>query len=462
MQQIKQELMHCGDPVASGVRCRSLVVGLGATGLSCARFLCARGDDVVIVDNRAAPPALASLEKEGLPAVVKLGVFDNALLDQADQLVVSPGITLDEPLVKAASDRGLRVTSDIDLFCAATKAPVVAITGSNGKSTVTTLVADMLTENHKSVRAGGNLGTPALDLIENSEPDAYVLELSSFQLERTHSMAAQVACVLNVSPDHLDRYSSLNEYAQSKARIYDGCKCAVVNRNDAVASQIQVSVTTISFGLDPPSENQFGLIGAQLADEDCWLARGDNKLISVSNMAMAGRHNVANALAALAIVNAFGVVELKHALNVLTRFTGLPHRCQLVADTGGVRWIDDSKGTNVAATVAAVSGLPGPLVLIAGGIAKDADFAPLVKALAGKTRAVILLGRDADEIQSAVASTVGVHRVADMDEAVRTANDISRNGDTVLLSPACSSLDMFRSFAERGDVFVRHVRELLK
>ncbi len=454
--------MHRGEPVASGVRCRSLVVGLGATGLSCARFLCARGDDVIVVDNRAAPPALASLEQEGLPAVVKLGTFDQALLDQADQLVVSPGIALDEPLVKAAIDRGLRVTSDIDLFCAATTAPIVAITGSNGKSTVTVLVAKMLAASQKRVRAGGNLGTPVLDLIENSEPDAYVLELSSFQLERTHSLTAQVACVLNVSPDHLDRYSSVTEYAQSKARIYDGCQSAVVNRDDKVASQTHVDVSTISFALDQPSKNQFGLVAAQPGDENFWLARGDEKLMPVSGLAMPGRHNVANALAALAIVNAFGVIELKHALNVLKTFDGLPHRCQLVADTDGVRWINDSKGTNVAATVAAVSGLPGPLILIAGGIAKDADFAPLVRALGEKTRAVILLGRDAGEIQSAIGSAADIHQVASMDEAVRTAKDISRSGDTVLLSPACSSLDMFGSFAERGEVFVHQVTELLK
>ncbi|HEX4300528.1 MAG TPA: UDP-N-acetylmuramoyl-L-alanine--D-glutamate ligase [Gammaproteobacteria bacterium] len=438
-------------------RTRTLIVGLGKTGLSCARFLAAHGEEIAITDSRERPPGLADL-RELLPdAAVFLGGFSEEALKRADRVVLSPGIASDTPFVAKARALGMPVLGDIELFAHYAHAPVIGITGANGKSTVTTLVGLMAERAGKRARVGGNLGTPALDLLKKDEPDLYVLELSSFQLEITESLPCIAATVLNLSPDHMDRYAGMKDYAAAKARIFRHCRTAVLNREDpwvrAMAPDLKRRVT---FGLDVPAAGDYGVSGE---GADLWLAKGGERLIPASVLRIQGRHNLANALAALALGEAAGL-PMEVMLQELSEFRGLAHRMEFVATTGEVSYYDDSKGTNVGATRAAVQGLSQPLVLIAGGDGKGQDFAPLADALVGKARAVVLLGKDAELIERAVAGRVPVKRVKDMDTAVQVAASLAQAGDMVLLSPACSSLDMFENFEHRGRVFAAAVRRL--
>ncbi|HEX7966401.1 MAG TPA: UDP-N-acetylmuramoyl-L-alanine--D-glutamate ligase [Gammaproteobacteria bacterium] len=438
-------------------RTRTLIVGLGKTGLSCARFLAAHGEEIAITDSRERPPGLAELRALLPDAAVFLGGFSEDALRRADRIVLSPGVAAGSPFIAKARSLGLPVLGDIELFAHYARAPIVGITGANGKSTVTTLLGVMAEQAGKKVRVGGNLGTPALDLLASDEPDLYVLELSSFQLEITDSLPCVAATVLNLSADHMDRYAGMAEYAAAKARIFRHCRTAVLNREDPLVRVMAGDVKRrVSFGLDAPQPGDYGVHGAG-ADE--WLARGAEKLIPASVLRIQGRHNLANALAALALGEAAGL-PLPAMLTALEGFHGLPHRMAFVAAVQGVSYYDDSKGTNVGATLAAVQGVTQPLVLVAGGDGKGQDFAPLAAALADKARAVVLLGKDADEIEKALAGRVPSRRVKDMDAAVQAAAGLAQPGDLVLLSPACSSLDMFDNFEHRGRVFAAAVRRL--
>jgi UDP-N-acetylmuramoylalanine--D-glutamate ligase len=434
-------------------RTRTLIVGLGKTGLSCARFLAAHGEEIAITDSRERPPGLAELRTLLPDAAVFLGGFSEDALKRADRIVLSPGVAVTTPFIAKARALGLPVLGDIELFAHYARAPVIGITGANGKSTVTTLLGVMAESAGKRVRVGGNLGTPALDLLSKDEPDLYVLELSSFQLEITDSLPCIAATVLNLSADHMDRYAGMAEYAAAKARIFRHCRTAVLNREDGwVKGMAADAKRRVSFGLDAPDAGDYGLIGE-------WLARGTERLMPASVLRIKGRHNLANALAALALGEAAGM-DMHAMLGALEGFRGLPHRMEYVAAAKGITWYDDSKGTNVGATLAAVQGVSQPLVLIAGGDGKGQDFAPLADALAGKARAVVLLGKDATLIESAIAGRVPVRRVKDMDAAVAAAAEIAQDGDMVLLSPACSSLDMFDNFEHRGRVFAAAARRL--
>ncbi len=435
----------------------TLVVGLGVTGLSVLRFLRRRGVPVAVTDSRAEPPGREALEAEfgDLPAA--LGGFEPEWFEHARTLIVSPGVPVGEPLIRAARARGAEVIGDIELFAREAKAPVVAITGSNGKSTVTTLVSEMASDAGRAVRTGGNIGRPALELLTDSEPDLYVLELSSFQLETTASLDAAAAVVLNISPDHMDRYNGLADYAAAKQRVYRGHGVMVVNCDQPAVLAMQApGRPTVGFGLGRPLGNDFGLL--QREGED-WLAHGEQPLMPVRELRMAGRHNQANALAALALGEAVGL-PMESMLATLRRFAGLWHRTQWVAEIDGVRWYNDSKATNVGATLAAIEGLEGPLVLILGGQGKGADFLPLREPLSRKARAVVLMGEAAEDIAHVLDGVVPVRRAADMDEAVAQARALAEPGDAVLLSPACASFDMFDGFAARGDAFIRAVRAL--
>ncbi|HEY4127830.1 MAG TPA: UDP-N-acetylmuramoyl-L-alanine--D-glutamate ligase [Gammaproteobacteria bacterium] len=438
-------------------RTRTLIVGLGKTGLSCARFLAAHGEEIAITDSRERPPGLADL-RELLPdAAVFLGGFSEDALKRADRLVLSPGVAVTSPFIAKARSLGLPVLGDIELFAHYAHAPVIGITGANGKSTVTTLVGLMAERAGKRARVGGNLGTPALDLLKKDEPDLYVLELSSFQLEITDSLPCIAAAVLNLSPDHMDRYAGMKDYAAAKARIFRHCRTAVVNREDPWVSNMALdSKRRVSFGLDAPQGTDYGVVGE---GAEQWLAKGTEKLIPASVLRIQGRHNLANALAALALGEAAGL-PLDAMLQELGEFRGLPHRMEFVAAFKDVVWYDDSKGTNVGATLAAVQGVSQPLVLIAGGDGKGQDFTPLADALAGKARAVMLLGKDAERIETVLAGRVPTKRVMDMEAAVQSAASLAQAGDMVLLSPACSSLDMFENFEHRGRVFAAAVRRL--
>ena len=437
-----------------------LVVGLGKTGLSCARFLARQGVQVAVTDSRETPPGLTAVRRELPDVALFLGRFDPAVFEHADQIVVSPGVPVSHPLIREAAARGIEVIGDIELFARALgDVPVVAVTGSNGKSTVTTLVQEMARAAGLRSRAGGNLGTPALDLLTEGKADLYVLELSSFQLESVQSLKPAAAVVLNLSPDHMDRYPGLDAYAAAKARVYQGAGVRVVNRDDPRAAALAgPGGRRILFGLEEPEgDGDYGLLSGEGGD---WLARGGERLMRVSELRLPGRHNLSNALAALALGEAVGL-PLPPMLDVLRRFTGLPHRCQWVAAMNGVDWYNDSKATNVGATLAAVSGFDRPLVLIAGGQGKGADFAPLREPVCSRARAVVLMGEAAGELEALFSGCTRVARAADMDEAVREAAGLARSGDAVLLSPACASFDMFEGFHDRGQRFVEAVRRYL-
>jgi UDP-N-acetylmuramoylalanine--D-glutamate ligase len=439
----------------------SVVVGLGKTGASCLRYLAKRGIPVSATDTRRTPPGLAELGGLANALDLRLGGFDLSLLDGASQVLMSPGVSLEEPIARAARDRGIEVLGDVELFARNVQAPVIGITGTNGKSTVTTLVARMAAAAGRSVLAGGNLGEPALDLLEQPTPDLYVLELSSFQLDTTYSLQLQAAVVLNVTADHLDRYPSMASYAQAKSRIFAKAATVVLNADDPLVAAMRRAPTggdtvrTVTFSIER-TDADFSLLrtGTQTL-----LAHHGEGVLDVSRMKITGLHNAANALAALALGDAVGL-PLAKMLDALESFPGLSHRSAWIADVAGVRYIDDSKGTNVGATIAAVAGMPGPLVMIAGGEGKGQDFTPLAQAFRGKVRHVVLIGKDAPAVAAALAGVCTTETVASMPEAVIAAARVARAGDTVLLSPACASLDMFRDYGHRGDAFAAAVREL--
>jgi len=432
----------------------NVIVGLGKTGLSCARYLAAHGESFAVVDSRDAPPGIDALRREFPDVAVHLGGFDAAVMARAQRLIVSPGVAVAEPTIAAAARDGVEVVGDIELFARAVPAPVVAVTGANGKSTVTTLVAEMIRAAGLTIQVGGNLGTPALDLLAAAVPEFYVLELSSFQLETTRSLNAAAAVVLNISPDHLDRYDDVNDYAAAKRHIYHGDGTMVINNDDpVVAAMIESGRKVVRFGLGVPGPGDFGVRDHN--GEAC-LAKGAEILMAAAELRIKGSHNIANALAALALGEAVGL-PVASMLATVRSFPGLPHRTQWVASRNGVTWYDDSKGTNVGATLAALQGMPGKVVLIAGGLGKGQDFTPLKAAVAAKARAVVVLGQDAALIERAVAGAVPVVHAGDMDEAVARAAALAQEGDTVLLSPACASFDMFKGYEHRGEVFTAAV-----
>jgi len=427
-----------------------IVVGVGRTGLACLRYLHGRGLKMAAADTRAVPPSAAEARREVPGLRITTGPLDPALLQRARQLVVSPGLSVHEPAIEAARAAGVEVIGDIELFARVNERPVIAITGSNGKSTVTRLVELMGREAGVDVVAAGNIGTPVLALLEEAPRDCYALELSSFQLETTHSLRPAVAAVLNVSHDHMDRYTDFDGYLAAKRRIHQGAGAVVVNRDDPATAPARPVAETWTFGLDRPAGSRdLGLVEDGGAG---WLAAGDRRLLDTASLPLAGRHNLANVLAALALAGAMGW-DLERCAAAAARFHGLPHRMETVAEIDGVRWVNDSKATNVGATAASLSGAAAPVVLIAGGDGKGADFAPLRPVVAAHARAVVLYGRDAARIEAAVGGAAETCRVADLEAAVRRAAELARPGDTVLLAPACASYDMFTDYEQRGDAF---------
>ncbi|MGY0217857.1 UDP-N-acetylmuramoyl-L-alanine--D-glutamate ligase [Endozoicomonadaceae bacterium StTr2] len=443
-----------------------VVVGLGKSGLSSARYLYRQGKPFIVVDSRRNPPGLAEMAAEMPEVRVHTGKFDAELFGNTSELVMSPGVALSEPAIAEAISQGCTVAGDIELFARDlqqrnVKAPVVAITGSNGKSTVTTLVGQMVQASGLKPAVGGNIGTPALELLDQ-DADVYVLELSSFQLETTTSLQPAVATVLNVSADHMDRYPSLLEYQQAKQQVYRGCRYAVCNAEDMLTLPLVPGSTTVTrFTLNTPDLNDFGLVHE---DGTTWLARGLEKLLDTSKLKVRGRHNYANALAALAIGSAIKL-PLDKMLQVLVDFTGLEHRCQWVAEENGITFFNDSKATNPGAAIAALEGLgaeiDGKVVLIAGGDGKGADFTPLTEPLSRYARQLILLGKDAEKISQVAPGQLSCDRAENMEQAVQLAHAVATSGDVVLLAPACASLDMYTNFEERGRAFSEAVGQVL-
>ncbi|MFZ9708683.1 MAG: UDP-N-acetylmuramoyl-L-alanine--D-glutamate ligase [Steroidobacteraceae bacterium] len=436
---------------------KAVIVGLGKTGVSAARHLLARGWRVAVTDSRSAPPGREALAAFAPQVECRFGGFDSALLDGADIVVASPGVAPSESVLREASARGLDIVGDVELFAREVRAPVIGITGTNGKSTVTTLVGRMAARAGVKVAVGGNLGTPALDLLEGEAPTLFVLEISSFQLDTTRSLQLRAGTVLNVTPDHLDRYGDIERYAKAKAHIFECCEIAVVNLDDPRVPHMPLAgQRVLGFSIDPARKADYGLVQVK---GECWLAIASQAVLAVSQLRLTGLHNVANALAALALGDAAGLPR-EAMLAELREFTGLPHRSQWVAERRGVRYVNDSKGTNVGAAIAAVEGASGPLIMIAGGDGKDQDFSPLGPAFASRVRLAVLIGRDAPQLARALAGHCPTLFCSSLEEAVRMAADAARPGDTVLLSPACASLDMFRDYAHRGEVFAAAVEGL--
>ena len=447
---------------------RVLVLGLGDTGLSMVRWLVRRGADVHVADSRDEPPHAVALTRE-LPQVrVTRGAFRDADFVRADMIAVSPGIDRRGPAIAAAVGRGIPVVGDIELFAQAFAAMaarprLIAITGSNGKSTVTAMVGDMGRAAGTATTVAGNIGPPALAALESGGPlpDLFVLELSSFQLESTSSLRPDAAAMLNLCEDHMDRYRDLDEYAAAKARIFAGDGVQVLNRDDRRSMRMaRPHRSVVTFGLGAPrSDQEWGIAAARGKQV---LANGAHQLLAVDELPLTGLHNAGNALAALALARAIDLPE-PPLIAALRAFQGLPHRVQKVAEIGGVAFYDDSKGTNVGATVAALSGMSRPVVLIAGGDGKGQDFMPLASAVSARAREVVLIGQDAEAIATALSGcAVPLSRARSMQEAVAAAYAASRPGDAVLLSPACASYDMFRDYAHRAEVFVAAVQSLVK
>lgn len=437
---------------------KRVIVGLGATGLSVARYLSSRGLPFAVADSREQPPGLDDFRQAYPDVELQLGAFSDEQFTGASELLVNPGIPLSEPAIAAAAKAGVRISGDIDCFHEAAKAPIVAITGSNGKSTVTTLVGDMADRAGLRVAVGGNLGTPALDLLSD-DCELYVLELSSFQLERCQQLGAKVATVLNVSADHLDHHGSMLAYHQAKHRIFQGCKKVVINADDSLTQPlVPENVEKWVFSLGRSDFRRFGLLEQP---GQRYLALAREPLMSADELRIAGRHNLSNALAALAI-GAAADLPMAAMLDTLREFPGLPHRCEFVDEQNGVRFYNDSKGTNVGASVSAIEGLAeqGRVVLIAGGLAKGGDFAPLAEALRRHGRGAVLIGEAAPQIASAINNQVPTVNADSMSAAVAAARKLAETGDVVLLSPACASFDMFRSYGDRGEQFCEAVREV--
>nr|WP_269670200.1 UDP-N-acetylmuramoyl-L-alanine--D-glutamate ligase [Pseudomonas alkylphenolica] len=434
-----------------------IVVGLGKSGMSLVRFLANRGVAFAVADTREQPPELETLRRDYPQVEVRCGDLDVEFLCRADELYVSPGLALATPALQQAAARGVKLSGDIELFARNAKAPIIAISGSNAKSTVTTLVGEMAAAAGKRVAVGGNLGTPALDLLSD-DVELYVMELSSFQLETTDQLNAEVATVLNVSEDHMDRYSGLPAYHLAKHRIFRGARQVVVNRQDALSRPLLAEGQPVwTFGLNVPDFKAFGL---REEGGEKYLAFEFQNLMPVRELKIRGSHNQSNALAALALGHAVGL-PMDAMLSSLRTFAGLAHRCQWVRERNGVSWYDDSKATNVGAALAAIEGLgadiDGKLVLIAGGDGKGADFSALREPVAAHCRAVVLLGRDAERLAEALGDRVPLIRVKTLDEAVAQCAEQAQPGDAVLLSPACASLDMFKNFEERGRLFAQAV-----
>ena len=443
-----------------------LVVGLGETGLSCIRHLAGAGKRMVAVDSRERPPRRAAVESEFPGVEIRCGRFDASLFAGAAEIVVSPGVPVREPALRAAAARGVPITGDVELFVRAADAPIAAVTGSNGKSTVTSLLAEMARRAGRRAGAGGNLGPPALSLLGRRR-DLYVLELSSFQLETTCSLRPAAATVLNVSPDHMDRYESLDDYVAAKRRVLGDADTVVVeNLDDPLAAGLGGRRRTIGFSMREHPRARWYVAGAgasaRIMRRGASGSGGDagstGAVVPVDAVPLPGLHNVANALAAFALGDALGL-DAGAMAAALGAYTGLPHRCETVAEHRGVRWINDSKGTNVGATVAAIEGLGGrgPLVLIAGGLGKGADFSPLLAPAKRHVRGAVLIGHDAERLGAVLGRGTEVRHAPDLAAAVDTAARIARAGDSVLLSPACASFDMFESFEARGDAFRRLV-----
>ncbi|MBO6225214.1 MAG: UDP-N-acetylmuramoyl-L-alanine--D-glutamate ligase [Psychrobacter sp.] len=458
-------LLHKG----SGLQ---VVVGLGQSGLSVAHYLANQGYQVAVTDAQAAPKLANQLPPE--ISIRQFGSIDAELLQQAARIIISPGISLDTGAVAAARQANIPVVSDIQLFCEACTVPIVAITGSNAKSTVTTLVGQMAADAGVNVGVGGNIGVPALTLLANDDMELAVLELSSFQLETVTNLGAQVATVLNMSPDHLDRHGDMLGYHQAKHRIFQGAKSVVINREDALTRPLVAdNLPRVSTSIQAPDKGQYGLIID--SEGQTYLARGTERLLSADKLLIKGRHNLLNAQAALALGELAGL-PLDSMLQTLQQFSGLDHRCQYVAKVADIDYFNDSKGTNIGSTIAAIQGLgevyapkDGKLLLILGGQGKGQQFGELTSFINQYVSHVLMIGEDAKMIEQHLRSAklsedVALYQCQTMENAFATVPQVTKSSlsqvQAVLLSPACASFDQYSGYAARGEHFIQLVNQL--
>jgi len=423
----------------------TLIVGLGKTGFSCVKRLVSEGVSVAVTDSRKHPPYWEALKEQYPDVAVFLDGLSDDAFKMAQEIVISPGVSQALPEIQQAANRGLPILGDVELFARRCQAPVVAITGSNGKSTVTTIVNEMITAAGYKVSVGANYGTPALDLLEEEIPDYYLLELSSFQLETTTSLLPVVSVLLNLSPDHLDRYDSIEDYYLAKRRIYRGAS-QIITTTEEASSALLKDKNCITFGFSGSDAC------VEEVDGESWIVYQAAPMIAVNDLQLLGQHNLSNALAAVAIAHALALPQ-SAVIAILKTFSGLPHRMELVIEKYGVKWINDSKATNVGSTAAALLGADDNFILLAGGEGKGADFTPLRAAVEQYAKAVILYGRDASLISKVLNECVPVYQVKTLEEAVKNAIQIAKEGDQVLLSPACASFDLYDNYEQRGDAF---------
>ena len=436
-----------------------MIIGMGATGFSVARHLSQLGQHFVMLDTRQEPPLLDKFIAEFPETPLLLGDLSLDSLNNADEVILSPGLSRQIPAIQVAIESNIPVINDIELFARSARAPIIAITGSNGKSTVTTLLGEMFIAAGHPIGIGGNLGTPALDLLDE-KVKFYILELSSFQLESISNLSAEAATVLNISPDHMDRYKTLLDYHQSKHRIFNGARQVIINRDDRLSAPlVGEGVKSSSFGLNRPDLNCFGLLAAE--DGEIWLAYEFEKLIPQKQLGIRGSHNISNALAALALGKAVNL-PFQPMLKVLQKFNGLPHRYQVLKTLHGVTYINDSKATNLGATIAAINASPisNNIVLLVGGQGKGQDFSTLTDSIVAAVKQVILIGEAASEIDTAISGKIDTMYAISIESAVVSSQKIAKSGDIVLLSPGCASYDMFSNFGERGDKFISAVEDL--
>ena len=440
------------------VRQQTVVIGLGDTGLSVAQHLNKQGVDFKMLDTRSNPPQLAAFKQEYPEIEVQLGEFTTEFFQDAQQIIVSPGVDINQKIIRALIlENDCECIGDIELFARSTSKPIVAITGSNGKSTVTSLLAEMANTAGVNAYAGGNLSPPALCLLNHEEAELFILEISSFQLETTQSLQPQVSVVLNISPDHLDRHGDIENYVHIKERIYSNSKVSVINRDDDYVLNMKTFGEVISFGLQQPMANEFGVVNE---NDSSYLAFGRERLLSVSELPLLGEVGILNSLAALAIGYALKL-PMQKMLTALKTFKGLPHRLALVSDVEGVSWFNDSKGTNIGATVSSLRCLDRDIILIAGGVFKGGDLEALTQAVAEHAKQVILLGQDSALLQQALKKFTVIEHADSMQQAVEIAHENSRPGDKVLFSPACASFDMYANYIERGNDFEKCVKGVL-
>lgn len=438
---------------------RNTIVGLGLTGYACARYLAEQRVAFRVVDSREEPSLKQQFAKEFPQITLECGAFKTEQFAANDRLFLSPGIARTTPAVAWAIKQGAEISSDIELFLQATKQPVIAITGSNGKTTVVSMLAHVLNAQGIKTIAAGNIGVPVLDLLTDKQTaDCYVLELSSFQLENLEQPSVKVASLLNVSDDHMDRYDSVTSYIAAKQRVYQGAEIAVYNRNEVETMPKNAVEKSISFGLDEAQGNNFGLL---TLDGKVYLAQGNQALLACDQLSVVGQHNWLNALAVLAMCEAMKL-DIQSVLPSLASFKGLPHRCQWIGNIEGVDFYNDSKATNTGSVIAAIKGLQSAnknLVLIAGGVDKDSDFTELSLWVEKAVKHVVLIGQDANKIAAVLPESI-VTYVNSMEEAVQTAFQQASAGDKVLLAPACASFDMFKNYQHRGEVFEQAVKAL--